>query len=176
VASLKSCQGFCENNGDKEEFHEHEDKSESARIKRLVRSKPKQCYVNAARVVLHSPDYAGADYVEGLAVIGKAMVIEHGWIERDSVIIDPTLPHDDLDYFPGLRFKGQRGLAEAMKIPKPKRTREDFPIFYSFGWGGIDSEEFRGALIAANRYVGMEDLAKRYEGYGQTGRMEILSA
>jgi hypothetical protein len=27
-----------------------------------------------------------------------------------------------------------------------------------------------------NRYVGMEDLAKRYEGYGQTGRMEILSA
>lgn len=63
-----------------------------------------------------------------------------------------------------------------MRIPKPKRTREDFPVFYRFGWGGIDSPEFRGALIAANRYVGMEDLAKRYEGYGRTGRMEILSA
>ena len=74
------------------------------------------------------------------------MVIEHGWVEKDGVIIDPTLPDDDLDYFPGLRFKGQRGLAKAMKIPKPKRTREDFPIFYRFGWGGIDSPEFRASL------------------------------
>lgn len=152
------------------------DKNESARIKRLVRSKPKQCYVNAARVVLHIPEYANADYVEGMAVLGGNLPIEHGWIEKDDVIIDPTLPHDDLDYFPGLRFKGQRGLTEAMEISKPKRTREDFPIFYRFGWGGVDSLEFRTALVAAYRYVGMEDLAKQYEGYGQTGRMEILSA
>lgn len=76
----------------------------------------------------------------------------------------------------GLRFRGRRGLAEAMKIPKPERTQDDFPVFYGFGWGGIDSPDFRSALVAANRYVGMEDLAKRYEGYGQTGRMEILSA
>ena len=152
------------------------DEKESTRVRRLVRSRPKQCYVNAARVVLHVPEYADADYVEGLVVLGNALVIEHGWVERDGVIIDPTLPHDDLDYFPGLRFKGQQGLAEAMQIPKPERTSEDFPIFYRFGWGGVDSPEFRGALVAAYRYVGMEDLAKRYEGYGRTGRMEILSA
>ena len=87
------------------------DKEESARARRLMRAKPKQCYVNAARVVLNVPEYAQADYVEGMAVIGGAMVIEHGWVEKDGVIIDPTLPHDDLDYFPGLRFEGQRGLA-----------------------------------------------------------------
>ncbi len=152
------------------------DKSESARVKRLVRARSKRCYHNAFRVIFEIPEYAGADYVEGLAVIGKVLVIEHGWIEKDGVIIDPTLPDKDLDYFPGLRFTGQRGLAEAMQIPKPWRTKEDFPIFYRFGWGGIDRPEFRAALIAANRYVGMEDLAKRYEGYGQTGRMETLSA
>lgn len=117
-----------------------------------------------------------ADYVEGMAVLGGKLPIEHGWIEKDGVIIDPTLPHDDLDYFPGLRFNGQRGLAEAMKIPKPKRTREYFPIFYRFGWGGVDSPEFRAALVTAYRYVGMEDLAKRYEDYGRMGRMEVLSA
>jgi hypothetical protein len=80
------------------------DVQESVRVKRLVRSKPKQCYLNAARVILGIPEYANADYVEGLAVLAKVMVIEHGWVEKDGVIIDPTLPHDDLHYFPGLRF------------------------------------------------------------------------
>ena len=113
------------------------DQKESVRVKRLVRSNPKQCYLNAARVVLTIPEYADADYVEGLAVLAKVMVIEHGWVEKDDVIIDPPLPHDGLQYFPGLRFRGQRGLAEAMKIPKPERTQDDFPVFYRFGWGGI---------------------------------------
>ena len=151
------------------------DEKESVRVKRLVRSKPKQCYLNAARVVLAIPEYANADYVEGLAVLAKVMVIEHGWVEKDGVIIDPTLPHDSLQYFPGLRFRGQRGLADAMKIPKPERTQDDFPIFFRFGWGGIDSPEFRGALIAANRYVGMEDLAKRYESYDPKFATENLA-
>jgi len=142
----------------------------------LVRAKPKQCYKNAFWLIQEIPGYANADYVEGLAVFGGVVVIEHGWVEKDGVIIDPTLPKDDLLYFPGLRFKGQWGLAQAMQIPKPKRTVEDFPIFHRLGWGGIDSPEFRGALVAAYRHVGMEDLAKRYEGYGQSGRMEVLSA
>jgi len=141
------------------------DEKESVRVKRLVRSKPKRCYLNAARVILGIPEYADADYVEGLAVLAKVMVIEHGWVEKGGVIIDPTLPHDALQYFPGFRFSGQRGLADAMKIPKPERTQDDFPVFYRFGWGGIESPDFRGALVSAYRYVGMEELAKRYENY-----------
>ena len=35
-----------------------------------------------------------------MAVLAKVMVIEHGWVEKDGVIIDPTLPHDDMQYFP----------------------------------------------------------------------------
>ena len=151
------------------------DVQESVRVRRLVRSKPKQCYLNAARVILGLPEYADADYVEGLAVLAKVMVIEHGWVEKDGVIIDPTLPHDDLGYFPGLRFRGQRGLAEAMKIPKPEITQDDFPVFYRFGWGGIDSPEFRAALVAANRFVGMEDLARRYENYDPEFATENLA-
>jgi hypothetical protein len=142
------------------------DKLESKRISKLLRAKGKQCYHNAFRVVMEIPEYAKADYVEGLAVFDDAMVIEHGWVEKDGMIVDPTLPSDEMIYFPGLRFKGQQGLAEAVRIPKPERTREDFPIFYRFGWGGIDSPEFRAALVTAYRYAGSEGLAKRYEEYG----------
>jgi len=149
---------------------------ESQRVRKIVRSKAKQCYANAAKVILALPEYADAEYVEGLAVIEKAVVIEHGWVERDGVIVDPTIPSKPLDYFPGLRFQGQRGLAEALKIPKPERTDEDFPIFFRFGWGGIDSPEFRAALTAAYRYAGMEDLAKYYENYRTKDAVEALSA
>ena len=151
------------------------DMVESQRVGKLVRAEGKQCYYNAFRVIMEIPEYAKADYVEGIAVIGGALPIEHGWIEKDGVIVDPTLCSDKLAYFPGLRYKGQRGLAEAIRIPKPKRTREDFPIFYRFGWGGIDSPEFRSALVAAYRYAGSEDLAKRYEDYRPRHDEDLLA-
>ncbi len=43
--------------------------------------------------------------------------IEHGWIEKDGMVIDPTLPTDEIVYFPGLRFRGQYGLAK-MRLRK----------------------------------------------------------
>ena len=138
----------------------NKDVAESQRTRRLVRAKSKQCYLNAFRVIQEVKEYAHADYVEGLAVICGVLVIEHGWVEKDGVVVDPTLPRDNLTYFPGLRFKGQWGLAKAMKIPKPSAH---LPIFYRFGWGGIESPEFRAALVAAYRYAGMESLAKQYE-------------
>ena len=80
------------------------------------------------------------------------------------MIVDPTLPSAELIYFPGLRFHGEPGLAKAIGIPKPEYT-EDLPFFYRFGWGGIESPEFRAALIAAYRFVGCEALAQQYESY-----------
>jgi hypothetical protein len=165
---------YSDNKGNKQGRSQMKDITESKRARRQVRAKAKQCYHNAFRVVFEIPEYAHADYVEGLAVIKKGLVIEHGWIEKNGMIVDPTLPEDELDYFPGLRFKGRRGLAEAMQIPKPRRTRDDLPIFYRFGWGGIESPEFRLALAAAYRHVGMVDLARQYEEY--QGAEESLSA
>ena len=102
------------------------------------------------------------------------MALEHGWVERNGVIVDPTLPTNELTYFPGLRFKGLRGLSKALQIPKPEHTSEDLPIFYRFGWGGIESSVFRSALIAAYRFSGSEDLAKRYENY-EPGSLGLLA-
>ena len=41
------------------------------------------------------------------------LILEHGWVELDGEIIDPTLPEADMPYFPGLRFVGKAGLEEA---------------------------------------------------------------
>jgi hypothetical protein len=131
-----------------------------------VRAKKRQCYHNAFRVVQYVPEYENADYVEGVVVVDNGLVIEHGWVEMDGMIVDPTLPDCKLVYFPGLRFKGGQGMAEALKIPKRLSGCEDFPIFYRFGWGGKRSPEFRTALIAAYRYAGIEDMARHYERYG----------
>ena len=149
------------------------DKEESKRAGKLVRARRRECYYNSFRVIMNVPEFAKADYVEGIAVVG-GLPIEHGWVERDGVVIDPTLPSKEAAYFPGLRFTGRVGLADAMQIPRPERTEEDFPIFYRFGWGGIDSPDFRTALIAAYRHAGMEAMAKRYEEY--TPRTEDMIA
>ncbi|MBX7105381.1 MAG: hypothetical protein K1X57_14955 [Gemmataceae bacterium] len=137
-------------------------KEESGRIRLLVRAKAKQCYLNAFRVIQSIPEYADADYVEGIVVIGGVLPIEHGWVERNGEIIDPTMPDDDLAYFAGLRFNGECGLSKALQIPKPDYC-EDLPIFYRFGWGGIESLEFRTACVAAYRHAGNDFLAFRYE-------------
>lgn len=138
---------------------------ESKRVRKLVRARQQQCFWNAFQVIQRIPEYADAEYVEGMAVNAYGLAFDHGWVEKDGMIVDPTLPEAELAYFPGLRFKGLRGLAEALQIPKPKHTREDLPIFYRFGWGGVKSPEFRSANAAAYRFAGCEDIARRYENY-----------
>jgi hypothetical protein len=148
------------------------DTVESKRIGRLLRAKKQQCYRNAFRLIQEVPEYSDADYVEGIAVVAAGFLIEHGWVEKDGVIIDPTLPDNPINYFSGLRFHGQLGLAKAMTIPKLSHTK-DLPIFFRFGWGGIDSPEFRAAQAAANRHIGCEDVAVRYEEYGHRALLEM---
>lgn len=140
------------------------DVGESKRVGKRVRARAKQCYHNANQVVLRVPEYADAEYVEGVVVDESGLAVEHGWVEKDGMIIDPTLPANELVYFPGLRFKGLAGLVGALRIPKPSGT-EDLPIFCRFGSDGIESPDFRAALVAAYRFNGCEDLARRYENY-----------
>jgi hypothetical protein len=119
--------------------------SESQRTSQKIKARAKRCYNNAVRVVTMLPEYANATYVEGFAVLPSGVPLEHGWVEMNGEIIDPTLIGDGITYFPGLRFDGERGIAEAFTIPKPDYTEEDLPIFYRMGWGGSDSPEFSDA-------------------------------
>ena len=107
-----------------------------------VRGIAKQCFRNAFRVVQHVPGFEEAVYVEGIAALPYGFLIEHGWVEANGDIIDPTLPDDEMAYFPGLRFVGQAGISEALRLPKHFKNDADLPIFYRFGWGGCDSRDF----------------------------------
>ena len=149
------------------------DKNESVRVRRLVRAKPKQCFTNAMRVVWDIPEYEDADYVEGVIVAVGDRVTEHGWVEMNGVIVDPTLPDDELLYYPGLRFRGRRGISEAMRIPKP-RDLDDLPIFYRFGEGGGESFEFVEAWLAAYGPLGLDEMTQMYEDCDQISATESL--
>jgi len=119
----------------------HKDKRISVR--------PRHCFYNAFQAVMYCREFCNATYVEGIAGVP---LIEHGWIELNGEIIDPTLPDVDLVYFPGLRFTGGRELSKAIKMPK-NHWSEDLPIFYRFGWGGCDSPEFMAARKSAEIYL-----------------------
>ena len=123
------------------------DKELSRRAALEVGAEAQQCYANAWRALRDLPELAGALYVEGYAVDrmhdvhASLGVIEHGWIELDGRIVDPTL-HDDrepLAYYPGLRFT--LGELHTAMHTIPKTTNEDLPIFYRLGWGGQDSPD-----------------------------------
>jgi hypothetical protein len=126
---------------------------ESLRVARRpeVAAQRRQCFANAFRLVMDVPGYADATYVEGI-VVRCGVCMEHGWVEKDGQVVDPTLPEEDIVYFSGLRFEGQRALSKAMiEIPREEGC-EDLPLFYRFGWGGSESPEFCGAWEDALAY------------------------
>jgi hypothetical protein len=144
------------------------DVKESKRARKLVGAKAHRCYLNAFRVIQEVPEYANADYVEGMAVLG-GLPVEHGWVEKDGIIIDPTLPDNDGVYFPGIRYRGGYGLSLALQ----HFNNTELPFFRQCGWGGVDSPEFKAALVAAYRHAGCEEMAKWFEEYQPRGN-EIL--
>ena len=144
------------------------DKELSRRAALEVGAEAQQCYANAWRALRDLPELAGALYVDGYAVDrmhdvhASLGVIEHGWIELDGRIVDPTL-HDDrepLAYYPGLRFT--LGELHTAMHTIPKTTNEDLPIFYRLGWGGQDSPDMMQAAALAYDAAGLGTLAEQY--------------
>jgi hypothetical protein len=125
------------------------DEAESERVGKRIGAWPKECWFNARRAVMKLKEYADANYVEGCSMLGSGLVIEHGWVCRpDGTIIDPTLPTQVADYFPGLEFRGREGIREFLATPRGRKCRKS-PFFYAFGWGGGDSPSFSDAMRKA---------------------------
>lgn len=143
----------------------NKDVRESEKAQTLIQAELSHCYLNAYSLIEDEDEYGNADYVEGLAVDQDGLVIPHGWVEKDGVIIDPTLPTDELAYFPGLRFSGREGLEEALEIPEPEDTSEWLPIYKRFGLHGIDSPDYRAAIVAAYQHAGQEDMIPCFLGH-----------
>ncbi len=89
----------------------------SKRVQAAV--KPGSCWRNAF-TALALADLAGAEYVEGWVVTkGSRQIIEHGWLENDGEVVDPTLPGEVEAYFAGLRFTAAQA-REAFEQAKGK--------------------------------------------------------
>jgi hypothetical protein len=116
--------------------------------------KPNQCWYNSFKTMFYCKEYErDAVYVEGILVDnGSSFDCEHGWLEIDGQIVDPTLPDDDGFYFPGLRYNGMRELSEAMRETKDRQPN-GVPIFSAYGWEGETSPEFRAAREASMAFV-----------------------
>lgn len=139
------------------------DHAESHRVARLVRPRVSQCHHNAYRVLETLPDYADAVYVEGIAIRSGESPMEHGWLERDGKIIDPTIPDDQAGpYFAGLRFVGRQGFWEAQRSTPMGEDKVLVPFFYRLGFGGSDSPEMRDAWRQAWEWLGHPEIAARF--------------
>jgi hypothetical protein len=124
------------------------DLEESLRVARLVRAEPKRCWLNARKIVLKLDEYAGASYVEGFAITRDPLVIEHGWVVRDGLIVEPTLLGEVLAYFPGLEFRGRAEIG-AFLASRLGRTHERTPFFHAFGFAGQKSPSYARAMVEA---------------------------
>ena len=140
------------------------DHATSKRLAKLIGAKPKQCWRNAVLALPGLP--AAARYVEGFITFGTAdhplrIAIEHGWVELEGRIIDPTLTEGDSEYFAGVRYPSSTILSAV------RRRTLDLPIAWPGGrglkrlrkgWGGWDPEAYYAAHRAALEACGLKTM------------------
>jgi hypothetical protein len=100
------------------------DQPASLELAQQIGSRAKRSFDNAYRAVLA---IEGAIYVQGFLVTSTTSEpIEHGWIELEGRILDPSLPHlpepvAQLQYFPAHRLS-RKQIAAAIE-----EAKEDYP-------------------------------------------------
>jgi len=93
------------------------DIAESKRVGKLVRSISKQCYL--MRFAWSKCARVCQSRLRGGKWRSSWPAYRTCWVEIDGVIVDPTLPMHQGEYFPGLRFSGEYGLAERCSDTSP---------------------------------------------------------
>ncbi|MGB3612483.1 MAG: hypothetical protein WBA10_01725 [Elainellaceae cyanobacterium] len=101
------------------------DETLSIQVANTIGSKANQPFENAYRSLLHIDNGV---YVQGFLVIAGNLFNpqEHAWIETDSAVVDPSLPHlgqpaSALHYFPAQALNSSE-LAAALET-----AHEDYP-------------------------------------------------
>jgi hypothetical protein len=97
------------------------DRELSRRIAASLATPSHSAWLKAWQVLKSDSILGNGLYVEGWAVTSDDLLaIEHGWLEVDDRIVDPSCWDRDLAYFPGMQFdKGQvlQALAAHPKLP-----------------------------------------------------------
>lgn len=93
----------------------------SQQVVQLIESLAQDRWRKAWCALQWMPELAAGEYVEGYVITAdNHIVFEHGWVELDGRIIDPSFPAGHLAYFPGLRFDragAHQAVADDLDLP-----------------------------------------------------------
>lgn len=76
----------------------------SQELRSRIRPEPQACWKNSIIALRVIEELAEAVYVEGWSVTQEGLVIEHGWLEFDGAVLEPTVEVPFKAYFPGVRY------------------------------------------------------------------------
>jgi len=117
----------------------------------------KSCWRNAFNALTCLPDLAGAEYIEGWAVMKRSrQIIEHGWLEKDGAVVDPTTPGQIEGYFAGLRFSA----AQALQVFERAKGRLPLAFYLDCDLGDtVAHAAYEEAFERAQAWAGWEGAA-----------------
>ena len=120
----------------------------SLEIGRRLNQPPGHCYWTARRGLKLAP---GGVYVEGIAIMEPRMLLqEHAWIEDNGAIIDPSWGADAIrenNNCLGFAYFG------AIKLAASEVKGKRLPVFYQYGWSGMDHPGIMAAWAKARGYL-----------------------
>lgn len=128
------------------------DEPGSLELAERIQSKRRSPFDNAYRAALATP---GSSYVQGFLTTPDklAQPIEHGWIELDDRILDPSLPYLkksalDLHYFPAQRLSLKQLKAAVEEAKEDYPDDEPLPIY-----GSQPYEYYGEVMLGGKEYV-----------------------
>lgn len=128
------------------------DAEQSIEVATRIKSKAKDSFENAAKAV---STVDGAVYVQGFIVfVGSPYKpVEHGWLELDDRILDPTFPYlnrkpEQLHYYPAQKLTAKQ-LKKAIDEAKEDYPEDDpLPIY-----GSTPYEYYGDVMLGGKEYL-----------------------
>lgn len=120
------------------------DRDLSRRLAESTATKPRSAWRTAWRALQSHTDLENGFYVEGWAApLDGSRVFEHGWLEIDGRIVDPTRWESQLAYFPVLRF-------DRDQVCDASANRPELPVTWRYASRQRINPAYRRAWHAAH--------------------------
>jgi hypothetical protein len=95
------------------------DRKLSRQVAKAIGAAQRSAWRKACLALQLDSDLEDGLYVEGWAVlVDSRLVIEHGWVELNGRIVDPTRWDREVAYFPALRFDKEQVLEALVDCPE----------------------------------------------------------
>jgi len=133
------------------------DQSASLELAKQIGSRANRSFDNAYRAVLV---IEGASYVQGFLVTSTTSEpIEHGWIESEGRVLDPSLPHLPdplaLQYFPAQRLSRKQLAAAIEEAKEDYPEDEPLPVY-----GAAPYAYYGNVMLGGQDYLAAYEAAK----------------